>query len=330
MNSNSNDQLVLWPIKESTHKRGDEVTNLLLKFARKDKELRVEPFEIQYAASLVNLLNNGTLSGDRTGTGTKRIQSQYFCLDVSDGKLPALRGKKIFNKKIITEAIWMFLGHTNTKFLKDFGVKYWDKWADPEGELGPIYGKQMRNFAGVDQLRDIIEAIRSNPDSRRLLMTLWNPAEIHLQKLPPCHLLYQVCVFRKGDTDEIVMDMHVTQRSGDAFLGVPYDFILFTCFFRIIAELVGLPCNKIHYTTNDYHMYLNHENAVIEYLENITSSFTHNSVINGETTLEIKPSVLRDDQDIDKWLEYVCENKMSDFIIHGYDSFPHIQAPIAV
>jgi thymidylate synthase len=287
-----------------------------------------EPFEVQYAASLANLLNHGRPSADRTGTGTIKVQGQHFKLDVRDNALPILRGKKVHAEKIFIEAFWMMKGRTDLQFLHERNVHYWDDWADENGQLGPIYGKQMRDFGGADQFAGIVNSIRTNPDSRRHMMSLWNPTELHLQRLPPCHLMYQVGVYMDLETNEPMMDMHVTQRSGDSFLGIPYDFVLFTMFFRAISEMVSIPCGCIHYTIADYHMYLNHEEAVRKYLDNFTND--PERLIGEKTSLFISPSYTRRDFEVDNWLDDMLENSLSELRVYDYRSYPHIPAKIAV
>jgi thymidylate synthase len=307
-----------------THKMGQ----YLIQQSDRYDTLFQENFEAQYAASLVNLLNYGRPSADRTGTGTIKVQGQHFRLDVREGALPMLNGKKIHGEKIFIEAFWMMKGRTDLQFLHERNVHYWDDWADENGQLGPIYGKQMRDFGGKDQFSDLINSIRNNPDSRRHMMSLWNPTELHLQKLPPCHLMYQVGVYLDQETDAPMMDMHVTQRSGDSFLGIPYDFVLFTMFFRAISEMVGIPCGHIHYQIADYHMYLNHEEAVRKYLDNWVND--PERLIGRKTSLFIAPSYTRRDFEVDHWLDDMLENGLQDLKIYDYKSYPHIPAKIAV
>jgi thymidylate synthase len=321
-------QTILWPVKG----RGDgisEAESNLLSLGADQFKVRTVSLENQFAASLVNLLNYGTPSGDRTGTGTLRHQSQYFHLDVSGDRLPALRGKLVHIDKIVVEALWMFLGLTNIKFLNERGVNYWNDWADPTGELGPIYGHQMRSFAGIDQLKALIDAIKSDPDSRRLLMTLWNPADLPKMRLPPCHLLYQICVYQCGETGRTAMDMHVTQRSGDAFLGIPYDFVLFTTFFKIISMAVNLPMKSIHYTVADYHMYVNHEAAVRRYIDNVVLD-PLDLLGAPMPTMAIGSPEGSAAWGVDEWLGWVLEDHAKRITVSGYKAYPHIGAKIAV
>lgn len=282
-------------------------------------------FEMQYAISLKNILYNGNLSGDRTGTGTLRIQGQKFVLDVSGNKIPALRAKKIFNEKILAESLWMFMGKTDLEFLHKYGVNYWNDWADENGQLGPIYGTQMRDFNGIDQLSKLIDTIKTNPDSRRIIVSLWNPNDLPKMSLEPCHVLYQICVY-KDKKGVKKMDMHVTQRSADSFLGVPYDFILFTGMFRMISQVVDIPVNKIHYTCNDYHMYLNHKDAVNKYLENFYEN--KNGIIDNDTFMTMEK--VEKNIKLDDYLKSMDDNLMKNINIVDYESYPHIKAKIAV
>jgi thymidylate synthase len=318
----------IWPENKSGTPSNEAEAQLLL-HAEKHFAMRKVSLENQYASSLVNLLNHGIVSGDRTGTGTLRQQNQYFFLDVSNDILPSIRGKQIYNKKIMYEALWMFQGLTNTKYLRDNGVRYWDKWADENGELGPIYGKQMRDFNGIDQLSEMVGMIRKNPEGRRIMMTLWNPSDLKSQRLPPCHLLYQICV-NQDENGIPYMDMHVTQRSGDSFLGIPFDFVLFTAFFRIISEVVGLACNHIHYTIADYHMYLNHEIAVRKYIDNVAADPLGILQITALPKLIIPQPLENIGNNIDDRIAWLVQNPAERLKITDYVSYPHIPAEIAV
>ena len=313
-------------------------------------------FELQYASALLDALNNGRQSGDRTGTGTKRIQSRTFYIDMSGDKFPILKGKKMYPKHAIVEAIWMFNGDTNTKFLRDNGVKYWDEWADKNGDLGPIYGKQIRDFGyrvgvrhnvndcdpdtqGTDQLYNSIELIKNNPDSRRNIISLWDPNDLVIQKLAPCHILYQFCVTTNPVTNEKELDMHVLQRSADSFLGVPYDFILFGTMMKIVSLITNVKCGMMHYTCNDFHIYNNHIDQVTEYINNVIEN--KNYIIDNPSKMQIivdRDELTNSDDSInlELFLKYVnnwMPNVMDIFEISGYsneDCYGPIKAKIAV
>lgn len=231
-----------------------------------NKDYKNLPYETQYALSLINILDNGTISKDRTGVGTKRIQSEKITIDLTK-EFPAVVGKKVNPRGGLIEMIWIMSGRTDIEFLQQNSVNYWDSWVKPDGSLGPIYGEQMRNFAGIDQLKNCVETILSSPDSRRLMVSLWNPAALKDQALECCHHDYQICSFIDHDGQR-KLDLHIKQRSADSFVGIPYDFMLFAYYLHIISLFTEIPVNKIHITMSDYHMYLNHEEQVRVYLDN--------------------------------------------------------------
>lgn len=231
-----------------------------------NKDYKNLPYETQYALSLINILDSGTQSGDRTGVGTKRIQSEKITIDLTK-EFPAVVGKKVHPRGALVEMMWIMSGRTDIEFLRDNGVNYWDSWVKPDGTLGPIYGEQMRNFLGVDQLQNVVDEILRNPDSRRLMVSLWNPAQLKDQALECCHHDYQICSF--VDHDGIrKLDLHLKQRSADSFLGIPYDFMLFAYYLHFISIATGIQVNHIHISMADYHRYNNHEEQIREYLNN--------------------------------------------------------------
>lgn len=233
------------------------------------REYRELPFETQYALSLLNIMDNGTDSGDRTGVGTTRFQSETIHIDLTK-EFPVLLGKMVNPRNALIEMVWIMSGRTDLAFLKEHGVNYWDAWVKEDGTFGPIYGAQMRDFFGVDQLKDVVSEIIKNPDSRRLMVSLWNPAQLKDMGLPPCHHDYQICSFIDHDGTR-KLDLHIKQRSADSFVGVPYDFMLFAYYTHIISLVTDIPVNQIHLTMADYHMYKNHGDAVAEYLTNYFS-----------------------------------------------------------
>lgn len=257
----------------------------LLKNAVNDmNSFRNLPFEEQYAIALKNVLDNGTVSKDRTGVGTKRIQSQQIHINMQK-EFPILQGKKMNFKSALVEMMWIMTGRNDLKFLKDNGVNYWDSWVKEDGTFGPIYGPQMRNFGGedieiltqigilkhkifgADQIKDVLNQLMNTPDSRRIIIDLWNPKQLATQALPPCHFYYQLCSYVDHDGVR-KLDLHAVQRSADSFLGVPYDFMLFAIYLEIMSLYSGIEIGWIHCTFNDFHMYLNHENQVKAYLDN--------------------------------------------------------------
>lgn len=294
-----------------------------------NREYKDLPYETQYALSLLNILDNGTLSKDRTGVGTKRIQSEKITIDLTK-EFPALLGKKVAPRGALVEMLWIMLGRTDVEFLKEHGVNYWDSWVREDGSLGPIYGKQMRDFGGVDQLKDVVKQIVENPDSRRHMVSLWNPIDLKDQALECCHHDYQICSFIDHDGVR-KLDLHIKQRSADCFLGVPYDFMLFAYYLHIVSLFTEIPVNKIHITMSDYHMYLNHEPAVRLYLNNYFNDpeqkfdFDINAYQNGDCVIkpqiEFSPEFLSEISDaettydeIDALLELIVHHNFDDVI----------------
>lgn len=240
----------------------------LIKLLEAKQTIRKIPYEHQYGLTLLNLLAEGVDSGDRTGVGTKRISSENIHIDMSTWEIPALRGKKVAPEGAFIEMMWIMMGRNDLQFLKDNGVNYWDSWVKEDGTFGPIYGTQMRNFLGVDQLVDNINTLIKNPDSRRILTSLWNPTNLEEQALPPCHFLYHF-TSTQNRFGVRTLNLHVMQRSADVFLGVPYDFMLFAYYLLIVSFFTGYNAGQIHITLNDYHMYSNHEKQVNGYLNNL-------------------------------------------------------------
>lgn len=208
--------------------------------------------ELQYLDVMRDILENGEEHDDRTGTGTLSTFGQVVRHDFSEG-FPLLTTKKMHTKSIIHELLWFINGDTNIKYLQDNGVRIWNEWADENGNLGPIYGKQMRNFFGVDQLQNIVDQIKSSPGSRRHVMTLWNPAELPYMKLPPCHgVAIQFNI--KGD----YIDLATYQRSCDWFLGVPFNIASYSALLYIVGWLTGKKPRSLFYAFGDAHIYKNH------------------------------------------------------------------------
>ncbi len=222
-------------------------------------------FENSYQYMLFKCMNEGVEGTDRTGVGTRRLQHAYFEWE----GMACIRRKKIWPQRAIFEMLWMLMGSTKIEPLKEKGINYWDSWVFDDGDFGPIYGHQFRNFGRycengydtpADQLQNVIDLINNEPDSRRMIISLWNPCDLEKQALPPCHCFYQfTCV---KDT----LHLHVYQRSADAFLGVPYNFVMSSAFLGIVAEYTGKKLGKVHYTCADFHVYLNHLNAIKKYL----------------------------------------------------------------
>lgn len=217
-------------------------------------------YEDQYKGLLWECLRKGINRNDRTGVGCKSIFNASLKIDVSK-YFPIITGRKMFQKTFDTEFEWFMNGETNIQRFRDAGVKIWDAWADENGDLGPVYGYQMRNFngAGGDQLKAVITSLKKDPDSRRHIISLWNPLQLHQMKLPPCYLYFQF--FVDGDK----LNMFVVQRSGDLFLGIPYDVALFTKILLYISEQVNLKANLLEISIIDAHIYNNQHEAIHEY-----------------------------------------------------------------
>ena len=219
-----------------------------------------DTYEDQYKALLWECLFKGTDRNDRTGVGCKSIFNASLKIDVSK-YFPVITGRKMFQKTFDTEFEWFMNGETNIQRFRDAGVKIWDAWADENGDLGPVYGYQMRNFngAGGDQLKAVITSLRNDPDSRRHIISLWNPLQLHQMALPPCYLYFQFFV------EDDKLNMFVVQRSGDLFLGIPYDVALFTKILLYISEEVNLKANLLEISIVDAHIYNNQHEAIREY-----------------------------------------------------------------
>jgi thymidylate synthase len=218
-------------------------------------------YESQYKELLWECLTKGTHRLDRTKVGCSSIFNASLSINVSK-YFPILTGRKMFQKTFDTEFEWFINGETNIQRFKDAGVKIWDAWADDNGELGPVYGYQMRNFnnQNIDQMRNLIKTLRTDPDSRRHIISLWNPAQQDQIALPPCYLYFQFFV------DKDKLNMFVVQRSGDLFLGIPYDVAIFTKILLYVSDQVGLKANTLDIQIVDAHIYNNQLEAVHEYL----------------------------------------------------------------
>ena len=262
----------------------------------------------QYLDLLQHILTKGVMKNDRTGTGTQSVFGYQMRFDLSKG-FPILTTKKVHLKSIIYELLWFIAGDTNVKYLQDHGVTIWDEWADSDGNLGPVYGHQWRSWPTpdgrtIDQLLMVIDMIKRNPDSRRMLVTAWNPAEVDKMALPPCHCLFQ---FYVADGK---LSCQLYQRSADVFLGVPFNIASYALLTMMIAQVCGLQPGEFVHTTGDTHIYKNHFKQVA-------------------TQLSREPRPLprmRLNPDIKSILDF----KYEDFILEGYDPWPAIKAPVAV
>ena len=262
----------------------------------------------QYLDLLRHIRAHGVMKEDRTGTGTQSVFGYQMRFDLSEG-FPLLTTKKVHLKSIIYELLWFIAGDTNVKYLQDHGVTIWDEWADADGNLGPVYGHQWRSWPtpdgrAIDQLSMVIDTIKRNPDSRRMLVTAWNPAEVDQMALPPCHCLFQ---FYVADGK---LSCQLYQRSADVFLGVPFNIASYALLTMMIAQVCGLQPGEFVHTTGDTHIYRNHFEQVA-------------------TQLSREPRPLprmRLNPDIKSLFDF----KYEDFTLEGYDPWPAIKAPVAV
>lgn len=262
----------------------------------------------QYHDLLRHILNVGTRKGDRTGTGTISVFGYQMRFNLEEG-FPLLTTKKVHTKSIIYELLWFLKGDTNIKYLQDNGVKIWDEWADANGDLGPVYGYQWRNWPApdgqsIDQIAKVIDQIKQNPNSRRLMVSAWNVADVDKMKLPPCHSLFQFYVA------EGKLSCQLYQRSADVFLGVPFNIASYALLTMMVAQVCGLGLGDFVHTFGDTHLYLNHiEQAELQLTRDLRPL----------PTMRINPDV-----------KSIFDFKFEDFTLENYDPHPHIKAAVAV
>ncbi|MEY4885925.1 MAG: hypothetical protein RL151_1234 [Bacteroidota bacterium] len=261
-----------------------------------------------YLDLLRHILENGTDKSDRTGTGTRSVFGHQLRFDLSEG-FPLLTTKKLHVKSIIHELLWFLQGSTNIGYLKDHGVRIWDEWADANGDLGPVYGKQWRSWEGadgqtIDQISDVVDQIRRNPDSRRLIVSAWNVAELPKMALMPCHALFQFYVANGR------LSCQLYQRSADVFLGVPFNIASYALLTLMIAQVCDLQPGDFVHTFGDVHLYNNHfEQARLQ------------------LTRDPRPlPVMKIDPSVKDLFAFRYEH----FSLEGYDPHPAIKAPVAV
>ena len=262
----------------------------------------------QYLDLMARALEHGAETMDRTGTGTLSVFGHQMRFDLADG-FPLLTTKKLHVRSIIVELLWFLRGDTNVRWLQERKVSIWDEWADPEGELGPVYGKQWRHWETadgreIDQIAELLETIRTNPGSRRQIVSAWNPGELHAMALAPCHCLFQTHVANGR------LSLQLYQRSADIFLGVPFNIASYALLTMLLAQQAGLEPGEFVWTGGDCHLYSNHLAQAREQLSREPGPLPR---------LEI----LRKAPSIDA---YEYEN----FALHGYEAQPHIKAPVAV
>ncbi len=209
----------------------------------------------QYLELLKNILKNGKKKEDRTGVGTISLFGTQTRYDLNEG-FPLVTTKKIHLKSIIYELLWFLRGDTNIKYLQEHNVRIWNEWADENGNLGPVYGKQWRDFNGVDQIKNVVETLKKNPNSRRIIVSAWNPEVVDMMALPPCHTMFQFYVIDNK------LSCQLYQRSADCFLGVPFNIASYSLLTMMMAQVTGLKLGEFIHTTGDTHIYLNHIDQV--------------------------------------------------------------------
>lgn len=262
----------------------------------------------QYLDFLNHILRTGVHKDDRTGTGTISTFGYQMRFNLSDG-LPVLTTKKIHLRSVIHELLWFLSGDTSIKYLKDHGVRIWDEWADEEGNLGPVYGKQWRKWETadgrtIDQISQVIDQIKNDPNSRRLIVLAWNVGELDRMALPPCHLLFQFYVVDKK------LSCLLFQRSADAFLGVPFNLTSYSLLTHLVAQQCDLEPGEFVWTGGDCHIYLNH-------LEQVKQQLTREPLTLPSLVIKHKP-------------KSIFDYRFEDFEIRNYQSHPHIPGRVAV
>ena len=262
----------------------------------------------QYLKLLDRILTEGATKTDRTGTGTMSVFGNQMRFDMADG-FPLLTTKKLHLKSIIYELLWFLRGDTNVHYLQEHGVRIWNEWADENGELGPVYGHQWRswpdyNGGTIDQIQNVVDMIKNHPDSRRMMVTAWDPAEVEQMALPPCHCLFQFYVA------EGRLSLQLYQRSADTFLGVPFNIASYALLLQMMAQVTGLQPGEFIHTTGDTHLYLNHLDQARLQLTRIPRPLP---------TMKINPDV-----------KNLFDFHYEDFQLEGYDPWPHIAATVSV
>jgi thymidylate synthase len=262
----------------------------------------------QYLDLMERVLADGAEKHDRTGTGTLSVFGHQMRFDLAQG-FPLVTTKKLHVRSILHELLWFLAGDTNVKYLRDHGVTIWDEWADERGDLGPVYGRQWRSWpardgGAIDQIANVVAAIRRNPDSRRLIVTAWNPADVDRMALPPCHCLFQFYVANGK------LSCHLYQRSADVFLGVPFNIASYAMLTMMVAQVTGLEAGDFVHSFGDAHLYLDHLEQARLQLSRLPRKLPQ---------LLINPAVT----DLSAF-------RYEDFAIEGYDPHPHIRAKVAV
>lgn len=262
----------------------------------------------QYLSLLNRILTEGATKTDRTGTGTMSVFGNQMRFNLADG-FPLLTTKKLHLKSIIYELLWFLRGDTNVHYLQEHGVRIWNEWADENGDLGPVYGHQWRswpdyNGGTIDQIQNVLDLIRNHPDSRRMIVSAWNPAEVEQMALPPCHCLFQ---FYVADGK---LSLQLYQRSADTFLGVPFNIASYALLLQMMAQVSGLEPGDFIHTTGDTHLYLNHLDQARLQLTRTPRPLPK---------MHINPDV-----------KNLFDFRYEDFQLEGYDPWPHISAQVSV
>lgn len=262
----------------------------------------------QYLDLLKRIKEEGVTKGDRTGTGTMSVFGHQMRFNLAEG-FPLLTTKKLHLKSIIHELLWFLKGDTNVRYLQENGVRIWNEWADENGELGPVYGHQWRSWSDnkggtIDQISNVIEQIKNNPDSRRLIVTAWNPADVENMALPPCHCFFQFYVA------EGKLSLQLYQRSADTFLGVPFNIASYALLLMMVAQVTNLQLGDFVYTTGDTHLYLNH-------LEQADLQLTRTP--RALPKMRLNPDV-----------KSIFDFKYEDFTLEDYNPYDHIKAQVSV
>ncbi len=262
----------------------------------------------QYLDLLNRIMTEGIEKTDRTGTGTKSVFGHQMRFHLDDG-FPLLTTKKLHLKSIIYELLWFLQGDTNVKYLQEHGVRIWNEWADENGELGPVYGHQWRSWPDyqggtIDQIQNVLDLIKNHPDSRRMIVSAWNVAEVEKMALPPCHTMFQ---FYVADGR---LSLQLYQRSADTFLGVPFNIASYALLLMMMAQVTGLKPGDFIHTTGDTHLYLNH-------MEQVKLQLTRTP--RPQPTIRINPDV-----------KSLFDFRYEDFSLENYDPYPHIAGEVAV
>lgn len=271
----------------------------------------------QYLQLLQHILDKGVQKNDRTGTGTISTFGYQMRFDLQEG-FPLVTTKKLHLKSIIYELLWFLKGETNTAYLKEHGVSIWDDWADANGDLGPVYGKQWRSWEGangetIDQIKDVLHQIKNNPDSRRMIVSAWNVAELPKMALMPCHALFQFYVAPSNSPEgegKGKLSCQLYQRSADVFLGVPFNIASYALLTMMMAQVCGLEAGEFIHTFGDVHIYNNHLEQVHTQLERKPFPLP---------TMRLNPEV-----------KDIFNFKFEDFTLENYQCHPAIKAPVAV